>query len=71
MKFRGDTWMSHFFPFAFHPVFMSPYSFCDSSGVTVLLCSARERSSADELQLALQTALLAVPAEEEKFSNAM
>lgn len=56
---------------AFHTVFMTPYIFCGSSGVIVLLSSGREGSSADELQLALWTALVAIPAEEEKFINEM
>jgi len=71
MKFPGDSWISHFFPFAFYTVFMISYSFCGSSGVTVLLSSAREGSSDDELQLALLTALVAVSAEEERLINEM
>lgn len=66
-----ETWVSHFFSFTFHTSSWPLSSFCGSSGVNVLLSSEREGSSADKLQLALWTAPVAVPAEEEKFTNEM
>lgn len=49
-----------FFTFLFHTHFMTRYSFCDSSGVTMLLSCVWEGSSGAELQLAWWPSIVAL-----------